>query len=87
MTSSQGDELGAKDADDRGQGLIPIPFKRGGTYVQPNIHRNHGLTLFLRQTDMAGAALFFASPASYYITGQILNVDGGFVATNPATSA
>ncbi|QRV89386.1 Enoyl-(Acyl carrier protein) reductase [Ceratobasidium sp. AG-Ba] len=35
-------------------------------------------------TDVAGAALFLASPASYYITGQILSVDGGYLATNPA---
>ncbi|KAG8773815.1 hypothetical protein FRC12_002303 [Ceratobasidium sp. 428] len=39
------------------------------------------------ETDMAGAALFFASPASYYITGQILNVDGGVLAVHPAAGA
>ncbi|KAG9120998.1 Splicing factor [Ceratobasidium sp. 392] len=37
------------------------------------------------ETDIAGAALFLSSPASYYITGQILTVDGGYIATNPAT--
>lgn len=36
--------------------------------------------------DMAGAALFLASPASYYVTGQIITVDGGFIATHPATA-
>ena len=30
--------------------------------------------------DLSGATLFFASPASAYITGQILAIDGGFTA-------
>jgi 3-oxoacyl-[acyl-carrier protein] reductase len=29
--------------------------------------------------DVAGAVLFFASPAARYITGQVLSVDGGLV--------
>ena len=29
--------------------------------------------------DVAGAALFLASPAARYITGQVLTVDGGLV--------
>ncbi len=30
--------------------------------------------------DLAGAAVFLASPASDYVTGQVLYVDGGFLA-------
>lgn len=30
--------------------------------------------------EVAGAAVFFASPATSYITGQVLTVDGGYLA-------
>jgi 2-deoxy-D-gluconate 3-dehydrogenase len=33
--------------------------------------------------DVAGLAVFLASPASDYITGQTIPVDGGFLAGNP----
>ena len=31
--------------------------------------------------DLAGAAVFLASPASDYVTGQVLSVDGGYTTT------
>jgi len=31
--------------------------------------------------DIAGAALFFASAASDFVTGQVLYLDGGLTAT------
>jgi NAD(P)-dependent dehydrogenase (short-subunit alcohol dehydrogenase family) len=34
-----------------------------------------------RAEDFAGAAVFLASPASGYVTGQVICVDGGFSAT------
>lgn len=34
--------------------------------------------------DVVGAAVYLASPASYYVNGQIITVDGGYVATNPS---
>lgn len=30
--------------------------------------------------EIAGAVVFFASPAASYVTGQILAVDGGYLA-------
>ncbi len=37
------------------------------------------LNCFGQPDDIAGAALFLAGPASRYITGQVLTVDGGMV--------
>jgi 3-oxoacyl-[acyl-carrier protein] reductase len=37
------------------------------------------LGAFGRPEDIANAALFLASPAARYITGQVLTVDGGMV--------
>ncbi|KAG8729400.1 Splicing factor [Ceratobasidium sp. 423] len=34
--------------------------------------------------DIVGAAMYLASPASYYVNGQVIAVDGGFLAVNPA---
>jgi len=37
------------------------------------------LASFGQPEDIANAALFFASPAARWITGQVLTVDGGMV--------
>jgi gluconate 5-dehydrogenase len=39
------------------------------------------LARFGKLEDLAGAAIFFCSPAASYITGQVLYVDGGYLAS------
>ncbi|CCO35101.1 short-chain dehydrogenase [Rhizoctonia solani AG-1 IB] len=36
--------------------------------------------------DIVGAIVYLASPASYYVNGQVITVDGGFLAVNPAVA-
>lgn len=36
--------------------------------------------------DVAEAALFLASPAAGFVTGQVLNIDGGFAGSRPGAS-
>jgi 3-oxoacyl-[acyl-carrier protein] reductase len=47
--------------------------------VREAILKQIPLGCFGQADDIAGAALFLASPASRYITGQVLTVDGGMV--------
>lgn len=47
--------------------------------LKKNLLEHIPLKTFGRAEDIAHAALFLASPASRYITGQVLAVDGGMV--------
>ena len=47
--------------------------------LKANILKQIPLGKFGSVDDIAGAALFLASPAARYITGQVLTVDGGMV--------
>jgi gluconate 5-dehydrogenase len=39
------------------------------------------LRRFGRMEDLMGAAVFLCSPAAAYVTGQVLYVDGGYLAS------
>ncbi len=61
--------------------LSPVPFS--GAYAAASAAKNAAQTCIGRNgelADLIGPALFLCSPASDYMTGQILYVDGGFTA-------
>jgi NAD(P)-dependent dehydrogenase (short-subunit alcohol dehydrogenase family) len=63
-------------------GLIRTRF--AGTLITDDKQREHylgnnPLGRVGEPQDLAGAALFLASPASAYVTGEFLVVDGGFL--------
>lgn len=52
----------------------------GDPAVAEHLARRTSLGRWGRPEEIVGAALFFASPASSYVTGQVLAVDGGYLA-------
>lgn len=56
--------------------MTKVVIERGATHIieATPLHKVGG------ENDLKGAALFFVSPASDFVTGQILAVDGGSVA-------
>jgi len=51
----------------------------GTSWVEAHLPQGHYGT----PQDLAGMAVYLASPASNYATGQTFPVDGGFLAGNP----
>lgn len=54
--------------------LFSVPEKRAELFSRIPVKR------FGQPQDLAGAAVFLASPASDYVTGQVIYVDGGWLA-------
>ncbi len=66
-----------------GPGIIETPLSAKGLAapgVRPALERQIPLGRVGMPADIGGAAVFLASPAARYITGQMLYVDGGILA-------
>ncbi len=61
-------------------GFIETDMTAGlGDEIRADLLKRIPLNAFGQAEDIAAAALFLASPAARYITGQVLTVDGGMV--------
>jgi glucose 1-dehydrogenase len=66
-----------------GPGIVETPLSAKGLAtpgVRPALERQIPLGRIGMPDDIGGAAVFLASPAARYITGQMLYVDGGILA-------
>ena len=66
-----------------GPGIVETPLTKAGLDtpgVRPALERQIPLGRVGMPDDIGGAAVFLASPAARYITGQMLYVDGGILA-------
>ena len=64
-------------------GIVETPLSAKGLAtpgVRPALERQIPLGRIGMPDDIGGAAVFLASPAARYITGQMLYVDGGILA-------
>jgi NAD(P)-dependent dehydrogenase (short-subunit alcohol dehydrogenase family) len=64
-------------------GVFPTPLNRALIEGTPrgNWFRNHTpMARFGDAEELVGAAIYLASPAASYVTGETLAVDGGFLA-------
>ena len=75
-----------------GPGIVETPLSAKGLAtpgVRPALQRQIPLGRIGMPDDIGGAAVFLASPAARYVTGQMLYVDGGILANQmswePAT--
>ena len=63
---------------------MSTPLTEKGVWNDPHrtkwLHERIPMGRSGKPEELIGAALLLLSPASSYITGQILNVDGGYLA-------
>ncbi|QRW22759.1 Enoyl-(Acyl carrier protein) reductase [Rhizoctonia solani] len=85
LTKMLSTELALRSIPVRVNSIVPGAFPSEMTGSESESLRNNSSSFCTgRIKDIVGIVLYLVSPASYYVNGQALAVDGGFLAVNPA---
>ncbi|CAE6406234.1 unnamed protein product [Rhizoctonia solani] len=98
LTKMLSTELALRNIPIRVNSIAPGPFPSQITGLEGSVFAPgtidsvlNGISGFRMErggldTDIVGTAIYLSSPASYFVNGQVITVDGGYTAVNPAVA-
>ncbi|CAE6476850.1 unnamed protein product [Rhizoctonia solani] len=98
LTKMLSTELALRNIPIRVNSIAPGPFPSEITRLEGSVFMPdkidsvlNGITTFRMERggldkDIVGTAIYLSSPASYFVNGQIITLDGGYSTVNPAVA-